>query len=180
MMRSLALGLRALVTGSIASLASSAIIVAESQRCTRSAAAATNATSQWIWGEEARRRRRASLRHTAIGYLIHHASSIYWAVQFESRSLRRLVRNDAARAALVASAAAAVDYGLMPRRFTPGFEHRLPIRSITGIYAAFGFGLWIAARIHRRPAQSGTSSRSSPRAAGPLSTRPSRGSKREP
>ncbi|RYD14298.1 MAG: hypothetical protein EOP90_13855 [Lysobacteraceae bacterium] len=180
MTRASARGLHALFTGSLASLASSVVIVAESQRLTRNAAAATNATSQWVWGDEAHRRPHASLRHTAVGYLIHHASSVFWAVQFESRTLGRLVRGDAARAALVASAAAVVDYGLMPRRFTPGFEHRLPLRSIAAIYAAFGVGLWIAARIHRRPAQSGTSSRSSPRAAGPLSTRPSRGSKREP
>lgn len=172
--------LRTLIAGSVASVASSAVIVIESKRRTGNAATGTNATSQWIWGRGARRSRRLDWRHTFVGYLIHHASSVFWAAQFESKCARRLVADDRRRAALVAGAAAIVDYGVMPRRFTPGFESRLPAHAIAVAYAAFGLGLWLGAHIHGSLLQSPPSRLSRPRAAGPLMTRPSHGSKRDP
>jgi hypothetical protein len=37
--------------------------------------------------------------------------------------------------------AAVVDYGLVPKRFTPGWEDPLPIRSIAGGFAGLALGL---------------------------------------
>jgi len=41
----------------------------------------------------------------------------------------------------VAMVAAVVDYGLVPKRFTPGWEDPLPIRSIAGGFAGLALGL---------------------------------------
>lgn len=141
---------RAVLGGAVASLLSSAVITLESRRWTGRAASGTNATSQWIWGDEARRRERPSPRHTVTGYAIHHASSLFWAAVFDATTARRVIARPAARAAVVAATAAFVDYAVMPRRFSPGIEAHLPARSIATVYAAFGLGLWIGERLHRR------------------------------
>ncbi|MFX5839837.1 hypothetical protein ABTE60_21225, partial [Acinetobacter baumannii] len=59
---------------------STAVLSWRSRRETGRGATATNATSHWVWGEPAMRHREPSVRHTALGYAIHHASSIFWAV----------------------------------------------------------------------------------------------------
>ncbi|MGN6519599.1 MAG: hypothetical protein ACTHK2_09280 [Dokdonella sp.] len=140
--------MRLLASGSIASLASTAVVVWASRRHTGYAAAGTNAASQGVFGENARRRRRASVLHTAIGYAIHHASSLLWTRAYCSDFARRWIPSRGARAATVALLAALVDYGVVPRRFTPGFEAHLPRRAIAVVYAAFGAGLWLSARVH--------------------------------
>src|SRR5689334_3423826 len=59
-------------------------------------AAPLNGPSQWLWGTQASKLRRADLRHTAVGYGVHHASSIFWGLvhneifpQEQSGSMRK-------------------------------------------------------------------------------------------
>ena len=169
---------RIIWTGSIASVLSSATIVLASRRDAGAAAAGTNGASQWVRGRLARFRKKPSLRYTATGYAIHHASSIWWAAVHESPAAKRLIRHPVARAAVVAGLAALVDYRVVPKRFTPGFEAHLTRASMSAVYATFAAGLWLGTRLH--DSFSGISSGSSPRDAGPLSTLPPTGSKREP
>jgi len=137
---------RAVIAGSVASLTSTAAIALCSRVQTRHAASGTNATSQWLFGERAARKNRASLKHTASGYAIHHLMSIFWALLYE-RHRRRPDRfhgclRDAAATAVLA---AIVDFKVMPSRFTPGFEKRLSRKALLAIYAAYAAGLGVCA-----------------------------------
>jgi hypothetical protein len=168
----------ALSSGAVASLMCTAVVSALGRRGTGTAFSATNATSHWIWGTPARFARRGSLRHTVVGYAIHHASSVWWALLFE-----RVTRESrgsgaiAARAGAVATLAYVVDYHVVPKRLTPGFESHLRARDMLAGYAAFAAGLWLA-RVARERRFSPHSQ--DPRAVPPAraATRPARASRR--
>jgi len=141
---------RSLVSGTWASLCSSAVVSWLSHRRAAAVPAGTNATSQWVWGRQAHRKDGWSLRHTLVGYVIHHASSLFWASSFERlRKGRRDVAPVLALAAATTAVAYVVDYKVVPRRLTPGFETRLRPADLCVVYAAFGLGLalpWILSR----------------------------------
>ena len=112
-----------------------------------------NGPSQWFWGERAAERTDATWSHTALGYVTHHASAIFWATLHE-KMFGRPDRNgrvvtELGRAAMTSVLAAFVDYALTPRRFQPGFEKHLSIPSLVLSYAAFGVGL-AAGRVRNR------------------------------
>jgi hypothetical protein len=136
-----------IVSGSIASLTSTAALAAASRIETGHAPATLNATSHWVWGDEAADVDDATAAHTGVGFLIHHAASIFWAVLYE-RSAGAAVERGRVPPALAAGAAGAafacfVDYVCVPKRLTPGFELRLSRPSIAAGYVAFGAGLAI-------------------------------------
>ena len=135
-------------SGAIASLLSAAVLAQASRRETGSPFACLNATSHWIWGDEAARHQAPSLSHTAAGYLIHHAASCFWGVLYERMVGERVDRLPPAAKVATGLAAAGlaclVDYRLVPHRLTPGFEFRLSRRSIAAGYLAFGLGLALA------------------------------------
>lgn len=145
-------GRAALYSGTVASVLSTLVVTWRSAAEARRAAAGTNATSQWLWGRQARRRQRADLGHTVTGFAIHHAASMFWATAYEvwragrgERPLRTF-----ARASVVAALACFVDYRLTPRRLTPGFEAHLSRRSLFLVYAAFAAGLAAPALLRGR------------------------------
>jgi hypothetical protein len=74
---------RALVSGSSASILSTAALMAGGQRDCASVFAPVNAVSHWLWKDRAIRQDRPSLRYTLVGYGIHHAMSILWAITYE-------------------------------------------------------------------------------------------------
>lgn len=133
------------LSGSIASVLSAAVLAWRGQRECGSCFGPTNAISHWIWGDEATLHDEPSVRHTAAGYVIHHASSMLWAVVYERLFGERADRKEAAPAIAGATAVAAlacfVDYKVTPHRFEPGFEQRLSNRSLSMVYGAFGVGL---------------------------------------
>lgn len=98
------------------------------------------------------------MRHTLLGYAIHHAMAIFWALPFEAVLAR--ARPAAARryrlAAALATAGIAcfVDYRLTPRRLRPGFEKQLGRGSLALVYLAFGIGLGLGAGFREVPARS--------------------------
>lgn len=136
---------RALVSGSAASLLSAVALAACGKIERGTPFGPQNGPSQWIWGERAAYRRDASLRYTAVGYGIHHMTSLGWATLHE-KHIARLVRDKpfAARlaaAGLTALVANVVDFQLTPRRLKPGFEKQLSRKSLFAVYAAFALGL---------------------------------------
>lgn len=139
--------LAGLRSGAAASLLSTAMLLAVGRKETGWAFAPTNATSQWIWGSRALRVHHATWRHTASGYLIHHAASVFWATlhaRAAAASARPATPGRAlAEGLLTAAVACFVDYRMTPRRLTPGFEHRLSRRAMFCVYAAFGLGIAI-------------------------------------
>ena len=137
-------GLSALVTGTVAAVVSAAAlgILARVER--KGALQPINATSHWLEGDAAADRRSADLAHTAVGAATHHASAVFWALSLElwlsrhpPRTTAVLLRDAAAMSAI----AAAVDYGAVPRRFTPGWELVVSRRSLAVAYGALAIGL---------------------------------------
>ncbi len=118
-----------------------------------SAAGPNNGPSQWIWGRGAAYRRRASLRHTLVGYCVHHLMATGWAVLHErifgARKHQQTAAQRISRAAATAATANFVDYQLTPLRLRPGFEVQLSKTSLFVVYAAFAVGLTL---LHDSPA----------------------------
>ena len=145
---------RGALTGSLASLASMAALAWRGRHDTGSTAAALNAPSHWLFGDRALWQDAPSWRFTGSGVTIHHLSAVMWGVLYEkfiARGRRRSPLPQQVGEAVVATAAAAVvDFALTPKRFTPGFEHRLTLRSLGIVYGAFALGIAAGSFIGRR------------------------------
>jgi hypothetical protein len=142
----------AIASGSAASIASAVVLSICSAIEEDAPAGALNGPSQWLWGDAEAFTRRATLKHTAVGYLIHHASSIFWALLHE-RTFGSASKGAARRclqAAATTAAAYVVDYHLTPRRLRPGFRKHLGPVSMLAAYAAFAGGLAAAAIVRER------------------------------
>jgi hypothetical protein len=141
---------RVAITGTIAGVASAAFIAVASQCETGSPASGINGASQVFNGRAATRERRIDIRHTLVGWLVHQASAYWWASVHESRRVRELAPQPGVRALLVMGAAGVLDYGLLPRRLTPGLEGQLSRRTIVATFsviaAALAFGSWLQDR----------------------------------
>ena len=144
-------GRAALVSGSAASIASAATLAAGGVIEGNDPVTPMNGPSQWIWGTRAARARDHSMRHTVLGYAIHHATSVMWATVFER--LRR-IRPDAtgtlAAAAATGAIAYVVDYKLVPQRLQPGFDAQVSRPTLGAFYVAFATALAAAAWSRRR------------------------------
>lgn len=143
---------RALASSSLASILSALAVAAFSHHRSGAAAAGTNAASQWFWYPRARHVDRPSLRYTAVGYGVHHASSLLWGTAYEALRPRQATPvGRAVRASAVALGAYVVDYHVVPRRLSPGFEHRIGPAGMLAAYGMFALGLYIAgSRGHAR------------------------------
>lgn len=134
----------ACVSGSAASVASTVALAVCGEAEDGSAAGPINGPSQWLWGREEAYTKQATWRHTATGYVIHHAMSILWATLYE-RACRSEERKSVARicveAASVTSLAYFIDYRVAPPRLRPGFKKHLGPGSLLTVYLAFAAGL---------------------------------------
>lgn len=134
-----------LFAGSIASVASAMALAACGRRETGHAAAPVNAVSHWVWDHESLAADQPTARHTLTGYLVHHGASVFWATLYARawgwREEAKRPVPALAGAAVASAVACCVDYRLTPDRLTPGFEHRLSLRSLAFVYACFALGL---------------------------------------
>ncbi len=134
-----------LIAGSLGSVASALALVLAGRREARSGAAPVNSVSHWYWGDRALHRRQTDLTHTAVGYLTHHAASVFWATAYAAASQNstavRTLPGIATGALATSAVACFVDYQLTPKRLTPGFEHELSRTAMAGVYAAMAVGL---------------------------------------
>ena len=114
-----------------------------SRRSTGSAPAALNATSHFLWGDRAGRKQGYSLKYTAPGLAANYGACVFWALLYEAlgRGRRRSATRALVEGALVSAIAYVIDYHVVPRRLTPGFEMRLPRRALFFVYAALALGL---------------------------------------
>jgi hypothetical protein len=150
---------RAVPSGLVAGLFAAGTAAARSVSEGSTAFAPINAVTHCLWPRRALRQRGFSLRHTVIGFAIHEASAIFWAMLFETligrmpdaRQRQQPVAT-ATAAAVTAATAYLVDYKVVPQRFTPGFEAHLSGKSLTAVYVALGAGLFAAAML-RRPSR---------------------------
>jgi hypothetical protein len=149
-----AAGKHALVSGTLASVFSTALLAWLGNRRLGKPFAPTNATSHWLWGnEESFNALEPSLRHTAVGYATHHASALMWALFFhraietERKPTPGVIVRDAAAMSAIA---AFVDYVLTPKRLTPGFEAHLTRPQMVGVFGAIAAGLAVGAYLGSR------------------------------
>lgn len=144
---------RALATGSLAGAAATATVALCGVRETGSGVAPINATTHVLWGDEAGGADAVDIKHTLPGVLINVGAGVFWALVHEL-VLARMPRRDrataAASGAAVAGLAYVVDYHLLPRRLTPGWELRLSRRSVALGFVALGLSLCAAALVGSR------------------------------
>jgi hypothetical protein len=116
------------------------------------ALAPLNAISHMAWGEEAAQHEEFSFKYTMIGMALNKWAQIGWAGMFEvlRRPLSRKNRVAGALGAATITAATAyvVDYHLVPKRLTPGFEDRLSCRSMVAIYGVMALTLAVSALLN--------------------------------
>jgi hypothetical protein len=135
---------RALLTGTVAGLASAAALALLAKAEGKGALRPINATSHWLHGEQAAECDELDATHTLVGFATHYASAVFWALPFEfwrawrhPSSAGALLRD----ACMTSAVAAAVDYGPTPKRFTPGWELVLGTRSLVVAYGVLALGL---------------------------------------
>lgn len=134
-----------LVSGTLAGLFSAAVLLVSGKRETGSAVAPVNAESHWLWGDESLREDRATLRHTLTGIVTHQLSTVFWATLYALVRGDRKVVDTVPKALLggiaTSAAAAAIDYTLVPKRLSPGFENRISTGAMVAVFAAIAAGI---------------------------------------
>ena len=144
----------ALWSGSVASVVSTAVLSVCGCVEHRDPFLPLNGPSQWVWGRHAPHVPGFSIRHTVAGYVIHHTMSVLWATVFEKMRAGKAATRGPVHplgAAVATSAAACfVDYRVMAKRFTPGFEKQLSRWSLLATYSAFALALAGAAIAARK------------------------------
>lgn len=107
-----------------------------------------NATSHWLWGDREARRDDVDLAHTGVGLLTNQSAAMFWGAIF-GLHLGSKPPHDAGdilrEAALMGVIASVVDYGVMPKRLTPGWELALSRKSVALGMAATALGLGLGA-----------------------------------
>lgn len=141
----------ALRSGSLAAAATTATLLVLGKRTSTSAWAPLDATSHIVWGDRAYAQDKLDIRHTLVGTILNAAAVISWAaVQELVLARRRTLPVALATGAGTAALAYVVDYHVVPKRFTPGFEWKLPRRSLLATYVVLGASLalggYLAAR----------------------------------
>jgi drug/metabolite transporter (DMT)-like permease len=112
-----------------------------------------NAISHIVWGRHAAKQTEPTLRYTGMGLLLNVAACVFWAGCYHA--WRRMtpksdsVLRAASTAVWTSALAYIIDYHLVPRRFTPGFELSLSRRSFPWVYTALAVGLLLPDRFNR-------------------------------
>ena len=138
-------------SGLCAGLAALAALAVAAERRNRSPLRPINATSHWIHGPRSGSVSRPDLAHTGTGFTTHMLASFWWALPFSAmigRSARPSPSRVVAAAAGTTALAALVDYGLVPKRLTPGWELALPKSDLMMAYVAMGLGLVLGTYLH--------------------------------
>ena len=174
---------KALLTGTVACLASASALALLARTEGKGALQPINATSHWLHGEKAAECDKPDATHTLVGFATHYASAVFWALPFEYWRARRrppsagrLLRG----ACMTSAIAAAVDYGVTPKRFTPGWELVLGRRSMVAAYGALALGLAFGTKLaqalvdrHRETPRQSPSREQDSSWAGPMASAPS-------
>lgn len=142
-----------LAPGLLSAALSLAVLAWRGRADTGSASAPLNAVSHMLWGDEALRTDATTPEHTLVGGTVHALSALFWAALYawgHRRRGRPTLANALVDAAAVSALAAVVDFKVVPKRLTPGFERRLSTPSLASVYVALGLGLalggWWASR----------------------------------
>jgi len=139
----------ALISGTAASLAMTAVLVLLAKKEDKGALQPINSTSHWLHGEQASLTRSLDVSHTAVGFgtmFRHYSGHLFLR---DGSQLGRdvhpyscLEMRPPCRPLLPWSITAST-----PKRFTPGWEEVLSKRSIGVTYAAMALGLTAGAMV---------------------------------
>ncbi|WEX09577.1 hypothetical protein [Chelativorans sp. AA-79] len=145
----------ALFSGTAAGLAALLAVMASAMAEGRGVLEPVSATSHWLHGDSAGRTAKADASHTGVGLVTNAASAMFWALPFAfwaSRGGPRSLTHLLCGASVLSALAALLDYGLLPRRLSPGWELAVSKRAVAGAFAAMAAGLaagaWAAQRRH--------------------------------
>jgi hypothetical protein len=142
----------ALLSGTIASAATAAIVAACGARDSGSALAPINAVSHIVWGDGASNVPVADLKHTVPGLLLNTGATVFWSAIYEGIFGRAADRGQIAKALLgggaVAALAYATDYYVVPKRLTPGWEERVTNRSLALVYVVLALSSPVRGLLH--------------------------------
>jgi len=143
----------ALCCGAAAGLTSTAAVMALACLEGRRPWQPLNGTSHWLWGEEAGAVTRLDARHTGIGLATNQGAAMFWGAIFGGWLAARPPRSRIALfrdASLLTMIAGLVDYGLVPKRLTPGWELAVSRKSVAATFAAMGLGLAVGGLVASR------------------------------
>jgi hypothetical protein len=133
-----------MATGAVATTASTLLLAVLGKQENGTATSAINAVSHMLWGEEATTNDQLDAKHTLAGAGLNSAAMLAWAGMHEMM-LPRNERPSVGRALVAGTTTAAVayvvDYHVVPKRFTPGFEERLSRKSLLGVYVTMAVAL---------------------------------------
>jgi hypothetical protein len=139
-------------SGAIGSLTSTAVLAATGDYEKGTVLGPINVISRWIWGDRAVHHHEPSLRYTATGYAIHHASATLWGVVYEKfvEAPEQQLPARVAGGLVVGALACFTDYKLTPYRLQPGFEKHLSTGSMALVYGVFGLSLALRGQLAHR------------------------------
>ena len=144
----------AVSSGGITAVATAASVSLTGARDTCSAVAPINATSHIAWGESAAHFEGIDAKRTGLGMLLNAGACVFWATFYERYFGRAADRGDVGVALLgggiVAAAAYVTDYHLVPKRMSPGWEHRLSGRSLAATYTVLALSLTLRGLLRKR------------------------------
>ena len=124
----------ALIAGSIVSVFTIAAVALRGRADSGSAVAPINATTHVVYGPEAGDIEAPDLGHTLPGLAINAGASVLWATVYErlfgGARQPGAVGKSLLGGGVVAALAYLVDYHLVPKRLTPGWEERVSGRSL--------------------------------------------------
>jgi hypothetical protein len=142
----------ALLAGSIVCVVTLATVAIRGRADSGSAVAPINATSHVVYGPEAANVDIPDAKHTLPGLAINAGASVFWATLYErlfGRGNSGHVGRTLLGGAVVAALAYLVDYHLIPKRLTPGWEERVSGRSLGYIFGAMALSLPVRSVIKR-------------------------------
>lgn len=145
------------VSGGMAGVVMNLATAAAGQVETGHAAATLNAVSHSLWGDEAAREDGVSAKYTLNGLALNEGATVMWASVYEKLFGHYADRGQVPMALLggaaVAGLAYVVDYHLVPKRLTPGYEKRLSKRGLGALYGVLALSLALGGLLKRkRPA----------------------------
>lgn len=147
--------------GIVATLATCLMVARQGRKDSGSAIAPINASSHVLWGESAAVQEKVTVRHTLPGVLVNLGGAMWWAVVYQKLFGAAMDRRGPSAVLSGACATAAlayiVDYHLVPRRLTPGWEYRLSNRSLFLSLGAMAGGLATGAMLKRKGIPAGFS-----------------------
>jgi hypothetical protein len=109
-----------------------------------------HAVSHMVWGDAPESHQGRHAYNEAIGTLLHHGASLFWAVMFEGlfgKDAERSTPSALIGGATTAAAAYVTDYHVVADRLNPGFHAHLSPRSVFLLYAGLAAGLAAGARL---------------------------------